>query len=486
MTLLEGGGCCPRWRLWTFGLIASMLTVGTVVRVLQEGSSLGFSLHGSTTTPSPSPPSTPALILEQWKEKLGCSKDITLDVCWNKIELIVEKDRANQKVVEERTAIALYIYAAGDPYPNIKLINQHPALIPFLPQYQPQRQWQNDFPDLNVVGMAKAGTSQLYQILSQHAGAIPLDATEKEVCMLGAMHTVWELEPVSQEMTAIKAQVQANLYQWHSGLANMRMLANHNQPYYSKNNHQSTVFSYANSHLNETTKQEPQQQKQIVNGCVNWHDLWLHLHYTKPVTKKYFVVLRDPADWLWATWNYWIDQSLDSYQNGNEKMWASADHHYRSPELFHELILSDIKTNSAANMLIGLKQGTAVYGRRLVSLVGRENVMFLRNEDLLPERIDVAGVLDRISNFTGLDRHHFQEQGLHSFTNCNNRKGLTHVCGNMTTARGSYEISGNRTMLRATRKIIYLKFFKECILYANEFGIVYPDCLHVMDSAAPR
>lgn len=480
MTLLEAE-VCPRWRRWALGLVALALTVVTVVRVLSEGSSLGFSLHGTTeTTASTSTattmPSTPALIFGQWKEKLGCSKDIALDVCWNKIELIVEKERANQKLAEERAAIALYISKAGDPYPNIQLVQQHPALIPLLPQFQPQRQWQNDFPDLNVVGMAKAGTSQLYQILSQHTDAVPLNGNEKEVCMLGAMHTVWELQPVSQEMTAIKAQVQANLFQWHSGLANMRTLAN-NQPY--SNNLQSTASAHTSSHLNETEN----ETKQIVNGCVNWHDLWLHLHYTKPVNKKYFVVLRDPADWLWATWNFWIDQSLDSNQNGNEKQWASADQHYRSPELFHELILSDIQTNSAATMLIGLKQGTAVYGRRLVSLVGRDNVLFLRNEDLLPERIDVTGVLDQISSFTGLDRHQFQEQGLHSFTNCNHQKGLTHVCDNMSATRGSYEISGNRTMLRATRKFIYLKFWEECKIYANEFGIVYPDCLHVMDSA---
>jgi hypothetical protein len=471
--LLEG--VCPRWRLWAFALIALTLTVVTVVRVLQEGSSLGFSLHETTeTTPTStkaSTPSSPALIFEHWKEKLGCSKDATLDVCWNKIELIVEKERANQKVREERIAIALQISTAGDPYPNVNLIEQHPALIPLLPQYQPQPQWQNDFPDLNVVGMAKAGTSQLYQILSQHNGALPLDPTQKEVCMLGAMHTVWELQPLMQEMTAIKAQVQANLYQWHSGLANMRMLANSN-----------------NQPGNNLNAEQTKRPKQIVNGCVNWHDLWLHLHYiTKPaniVHKKFFIVLRDPADWLWAIWNFWIDQSLDSDQNGNEKQWTSTGKHYRSPELFHELILSDVKTNSAANLLIGLKQNTAVYGRRLVSLVGRENVMFLRNEDLLPGRIDVAGVLDRITDFTGLDRHQFQEQGLHSFTNCNHQKGLTHVCGNATTTRGSYKISGNRTMLKATRKFIYLQFWAECKIYANEFGVIYPDCLNAMDSAA--
>jgi hypothetical protein len=453
--LLEG--FCQRWRRWAFGLIASVLIIVTVVRVLQEGSSLGFSLYGTMT----STPSTPALSeFEQWKEKLGCSsKYTTLDVCWNKIAEIVEKERANQKLLEKRTAIALYMAQTGDPYPVIQLVQQHPALIPLLPQYQPPAapSWRNAFPDLNVVGMAKAGTSQLYQILSQHPGAVPLDPVEKEVCMLGAMHTLWELQPFSTEMTAVKAQVQANLFQWHSGLAAMRAAKAHN------NN-------------NNTRK--------IVNGCVNWHDLWLHLHYAKPVGKKYFIVLRDPADWLWATWNFWIDQSLDAALDGNEKQWASADQHYRSPELFHELILSDIQTNSAANMLIGLKQGTAVYGRRLVSLVGRENVLFLRNEDLLPDNIDKSHVLDRISEFTGLDRNQFQ-QGLHSFTNCNNQKGLTNVCGNMAR-RGSYEISGNRTMLEATRKFIYLKFWEECKIYANEFGIVYPGCLHVIDNSAAR
>jgi hypothetical protein len=470
MTLLEG--VCQRWRLllWALGLIAAMLTVVTVVRVVQEGSSLGFSLYGTTSTVTASP----ATVFEQWKEKLGC-QDTTLDVCRNKIELIVEQEQANQKILEKRTAIALYMNSAvaGDPYPNIKLTQQgqHPALIPLLPQYQPDSTWQHAFPDLNIVGMAKAGTSQLYQILSKHPGAVPLDPTEKEVCMRGAMHTVWELQPFTREMTAAKAQVQQNLFRWHSVLANMILLAKNHLP--------SPLLPYAPPSSDAQTT-----APLTVNGCVNWHDLWLHLHYAKPVHKKYVIVLRNPADWLWATWNFWIDASLDSHLDGNEKQWASADKHYRSPELFHELILSDIQTNSGANMLIGLKQGTVVYGRRLVSLVGRENVLFLRNEDLLPGNIDLAGgVLDQISDFTHLDRTQFQEnKDLHSFTNCNNKKGLTNVCDGNMAMRGSYEISGNRTMLKATRKFIYLKFWEECKIYANEFDIVYPDCLHVINA----
>jgi hypothetical protein len=460
MTLVEG--FCPRWRLLVFGLIASILIVATVVRVVLQGDSLGFSpLHGTTFTST----STVTTVFDQWKEKLGCD-DATLDICWNTIELVVEKEKANKKLAEERTAIALYrakLSAAGDAYPNIKLVQEHPALIPLLPQYQYTYQQQNAFPDLNVVGMAKAGTSQLYRILAQHPGAQALDPTEKEVCMLGAEHTVWELQPVSQEMTNVKAQVQANLFKWHSGLAAAMTMG-------SENN-------------NDTQKPVVSPKIMTVNGCVNWHDLWLHLHYAHPVGKKYFLVLRDPADWLWATWNFWIDASLDSQQNGNEKQWANVKTHYRSPELFHELILSDLQTLSGANMLVGLKQGTAVYGRRLVSLVGRENVLFLRNEDLLPDQIDLpGGVLDRISKFTGLDRNQFTgQEGLHSFTNCNDEKGLRNDCGNFTR-RGAYEISGNRTLLEATRKFIYLKFWEECKIYANEFGVVYPNCLNVMQS----
>lgn len=52
-------------------------------------------------------------------------------------------------------------------------------------------------------------------------------------------------------------------------------------------------------------------------------------------------------------------------------------------------------------------------------------------------------------------------------------KASSRKTGGSTTTRRSYTISGNRTMLEATHKFMYLQFWKDYKIYANELGIVY-------------
>jgi hypothetical protein len=63
--------------------------------------------------------------------------------------------------------------------------------------------------------------------------------------------------------------------------------------------------------------------------------------------------------------------------------------------------------------------------RKLVALFGRENVLFLSNEDMLPAVAKKrGGVLDQLSNFTGLDRSQFDPETYSVVTNCNDKKGM--------------------------------------------------------------
>ena len=45
----------------------------------------------------------------------------------------------------------------------------------------------------------------------------------------------------------------------------------------------------------------------------------------------------------------------------------------------------------------------------------------------------------------------------------------------------NYPITKNRPMLYSTRKWIYLQFYYECLIWAKEFNIIYPDCLNVIN-----
>lgn len=61
------------------------------------------------------------------------------------------------------------------------LYHQHPAMWNRSAEFRPDPTWKRKYPTLNVVGLAKAGTSHLYQILTTHQDAIPFH-TRKEFC----------------------------------------------------------------------------------------------------------------------------------------------------------------------------------------------------------------------------------------------------------------------------------------------------------------
>jgi hypothetical protein len=159
--------------------------------------------------------------------------------------------------------------------------------------------------------------------------------------------------------------------------------------------------------------------------------------------------------------------------------WADAGVEYRSPELFHELVASGTKTKWGVYSHEYYHTFTIRSPRKLLAMFGRDHVLFLRNEDMLPDVVDKEfGVLDQLSNFTGLDRSEFDPRSYSSIMNCNDKKGMDSVCGQTRSA--SYVSTGGREMLPETRTLIYMHFWEECKIWAQEFGVVYPDCLNVM------
>jgi hypothetical protein len=483
-----GWGYAPGQRLIQVAFLGSLLALSTTTihfvqkdersrttnsnSVVSRASSLSSS-SSSLSSSSSSLSSTftntdDAAVFEQWKAALGCN-DTTIQVCHDKIQEVADKQAAERTIWEKRVPEAQHrADSTGfDDYNNLSLIKQHPALTPLLPAYQPDPSWSNNtamFPRLNVVGLAKTGTSQLYKILTNHPDAVA-DNEKKEYCMYGANHISWDTAEVAAATDHDKRTVQANLYTWHQQAAAV---------------------------ATEAKAQESQQQQRLltVNGCLNLHDTWLHLHYIRPSNAKYFILLRDPADWLFAGWNFWVDDVLDSRGQAAQgsdakKLWASATTEYRSPELFHELIISGHATKSGTHLLDILRRQTVTAGRRLVALAGKEQVLFLKNEDMLPEHIDRSGgMLDQIANFTGLARSKFKGPGLHTMLNCNDNKGFQSKCGGQeegSSSRGSYEIAGHRKMLEKTRAFIYLQYQEECLIWKEEFGITYPDCVNVLE-----
>jgi hypothetical protein len=465
-------GCAPGQRLIQVAFLGSLfvLSTTTIHYLLKDEHSLTTRYNSvvsrasslSSSSSSSFANTDDAAVFEQWKTALGCN-DTTLQVCHDKIQEVAEKQTADLNIWEKRVRDTQRRASMGfADYENIALTTHHPALTPLLPQYTPEISWINNtsmFPNLSVVGLAKTGTSQFYNILTSHPDATPDNSEqEKEYCMYGANHLSWDDTDPNEYTDHDKQTVQANLYAWHQQAA-------------------------AAADVKAAQASESQQQLLTVNGCLNLHDTWLHLHYLHPVNAKYFILLRDPADWLWAGWNFWVDEGLDGRGQAGKKLWASKDTEYRSPELFHEIVVSGHSTKPGARLLDTLRRQTVTAGRRLIALAGKEQVLFLRNEDMLPEHIDrPGGMLDQVANFTGLARSKFTGPGLHTMLNCNDNKGFEKNCQDEKSSRGSYEIAGHRKMLEKTRAFIYLHYQEECQIWKEEFGVVYPDCVNVLEN----
>jgi hypothetical protein len=426
------------------------------VDILEQAAALAASAASALTSLSEAP--AERIKLDELRVLLGCN-----GADWSHC-LEVASKVASQRAADEAAAKKLLVPRTDTAYTNINLIDHHPALVPLKPAYRPAPEWtaqKSILPDISIIGMAKAGTSQLYHILTHHAAGTPFYAGNKEYCMRLPAPLMdpgsWGNDPRNEDL---RLQLQKGLYDWHHNL-------------------------YVQS------VQRNSAEKKTINACLNDQELWLSLHYLNNATvtipdvdntkeqqqRKYIVLLRDPADWLWAVWNFWVDSNLDTKLD-TPGLWATRDTQYRSPDLFHELVLSAHKTRAGNRLVNGLRRQAVTNGRRLVALVGRENVLFLRNEDMLPAVVEQeGGLLDRLSNFSGLDRTLFPDDGLGTIRNCNDVKGERSKCGNRTSS--AYEITGHREMLESTRSLIYLHFRQECQIWAEEFGVVYPDCLNV-------
>lgn len=75
----------------------------------------------------------------------------------------------------------------------------------------------------------------------------------------------------------------------------------------------------------------------ILTACILLRDnLDLRYILREPNT-FYIVVVRDYADWLWSSYNYWCHKTMEA-DCTHDTHWANKEYHHRSPESFHALV----------------------------------------------------------------------------------------------------------------------------------------------------
>ena len=316
------------------------------------------------------------------------------------------------------------------------------------------------FPDISILGFPKAGTSHLFQILATHPDATPI-FKRKELCMDHGHFLDVAAKPTYSNET-VNALIQ-NLHHYHKHVNKKR-----NQ---LREDYMVHRCSSKHSQQSDTCQTH---RRLMINACLQPDEVPYHFAYSElNADAKLIFLLRDPADWLWASWNFWWDRDWDGYRAQNHD-WASVESQYRSPEAFHEILLAGLKSKTYARKFYTMRQQTVELPRQIISLLGRDRVLFIKSEDL-----SSAQTIQRLSEFTGLEAHKFNQTLIQSRSNCNAKKGYSKSCDSKHSS-GAYEIAGHRDMLEMTRTLVHLDFLEECRVYAEEFSIRYPDCLQVM------
>jgi hypothetical protein len=353
----------------------------------------------------------------------------------------------------------------------------HPAFLNIPKQYQPQKMWkQSYFPYVSIAGLQKAGSSQLYNILTSHSHMVKFHA-EKEF-PFGVPHL-------------------------SLNVSKLLLLPQSDNPVVTKRKQVTIIQQFFHSRFKSKGFQRltkrpqaktapPSHKVRSVNGCLDTITTMMMRQYLgRTLNSKVIFMVRDPADWLWSSYNFWTYRQHIDLLNATTRDWAASPQQYRSPELFHEMLLAGTdRYGPTAELISKLRDRITNLFTRVVAAAsaGHQdiknnknntgNILVVKTEDMEPNRIHSSGFIAKLAKFLGVTVHGFDASLLQSFSNCGNSRGVHSHCSKSSSA---YEVAGNRTMLEQSRDLVYLYFAEECKLWAEKFGVVYERCLRVSD-----
>jgi hypothetical protein len=223
------------------------------------------------------------------------------------------KDAAKKKAIDLESAKQHRIQRNQIVEESVRELNQFQRVVNQIPhKYLPLKHW-NHFPDIWILGFPKAGTSQLYQLLTHHPALQAFHRT-KEFCMDNNM---W------LDYSQPNEKLYASLYSYHE---------------------------FMNSNM---SKPVSTRKKLTVNACLNSKEtllnyMYIQKHYLNASSDlgemKFIITFRDPADLLYSMFNFFTNPSVDVIGRRPVQTWSYELLDYRSPELFHELLVSGNKT----------------------------------------------------------------------------------------------------------------------------------------------
>jgi hypothetical protein len=207
-------------------------------------------------------------------------------------------------------------------------------------------------------------------------------------------------------------------------------------------------------------------------------------------------MVRNYADMLWSSYNFWCDSKFDKdYQHCGFEKWVIPGVHHRSPENFHDLMMLDYnRTHGVAQPFffpIKVKPWDNFYPPHLPIVHAnnyfqkllddtlfangcRNSTLVIASEELDSNPLDVAQRVAKRLKFdiTGIDISDFT----HIRINTQDFKGESHNISISKYQQGLYNASGYLPMMNETRSLINEFWKPDCLFISKIANFRYPAC----------
>lgn len=284
------------------------------------------------------------------------------------------------------------------------------------------------YPAVIITGLPKCGTSAVYDLLAKVPGAVTMH--EKENC-----------------------------------------------PYTRRRAHY--MYFYSLPALNQV-----HENSFIIDGCLDsTYNMKMRELLHNPDT-YYLVMIRDYADMLWSSYNFWCKVPYDPAGCNFEK-WTIPGVHVRSPAIFHDLIIADRDSNMSVvqpfhyPMQRPCHNAGGYYSEFIdftLKSVPRNKIVIVSSEemDIAPMKV-VRSIVHKINvtvNWEQFSLGNFSKVRINAQSN----KGSSRSTNLMQYQPGVYNISGFQPMFAKTREVLDRCWNADCLEMAKRTGFKYKAC----------
>jgi hypothetical protein len=205
--------------------------------------------------------------------------------------------------------------------------------------------------------------------------------------------------------------------------------------------------------------------KILISGCLYFETLREMLRL-KPTSMKVLLTIRDYAERAWAAYNFWCLPQVD----GCPEFTITTKADYRSPEMFHEIVLAQVRNLTLNLWLPTLLREAPRYYRdnihQYAAVIPPQDLHVIHSKELETSPEVVWKGIAKFVNHSLISPSapHPQIKLFQSRRyNTQQHKGSANFQSSKDYTGESYSITGNRPMLPETREIITERWKPDCL-----------------------